>query len=149
MPSTMHPAAHAADRIEQLRRRDPALRRQLLEVRTWALANGVALERDGLTVVLGCVAGAEAAGVDPHRWTGARVLEFVWAQCPLWCLERGLPIPRTSTAALRQWWSFLADRARFTPGSDSVDVLLSTLAAHAGQTGRRSARPPRKHIGLP
>lgn len=150
MTSTTHPAALAADRIAQLRHRDSALRRGLLEVRAWALGRGIPVEVDGLTVVLGCLATAEATeGVDRCSWTSARVLEFVWAQCPLWCLDRGVPIPRSTSQALRLWWAFLGEHGRFAAGSDEPTVLEQTLTAHAGRPPRRPTRVPPEHIGLP
>lgn len=146
--ASAHPAARAVGRIDELRRADPVLRRRHLEVRTWALSRGQPVEADALTVVLGSLAEAERRdGTDPRLWTKARILEFVWGHCPIWCLEHALAVPRATPDALRVWWAYLLDSGGLSPGSDDRNVLLRTLAVYAGRPPRRSRTAARKHIG--
>lgn len=137
-----HPAAQASSRLDQLRRSDPALRRRLLEVRTWALANGAAVDVDAMTVVLGTIERDRHAGFDPARWTKARVFEFVWGRCVHWCLEHGTRVPPGSPEALEQYWAYLSASRAFSPGSDEPAVLVRTLRSSGGVTP--PARRPRR-----
>lgn len=137
-----HPAAQASSRLDHLRRTDPALRRRLLEVRTWALTHGIAVDVDAMTVVLGTVERDARLGFDPGLWTKARVFEFVWGRCVHWCLEHGTRVPPGSPEALQQYWAYLSACRAFSPGSDEPAVLARTLRSSGGVTppARRARR---------
>jgi hypothetical protein len=149
-----HPAVRSAGRLEQLRRGRPELRRAVLDVCSWALRRGVRLERDALTVVLGTVEDAQRRlGRDPYHWTRERVVEFVWRDCTLWCVEQGTVVPPGSAEALRQFWLYLQATDRFSPSSDEVALLARTLATHAGppprpRRGRTARHPPARGPAL-
>ncbi|MEZ5236396.1 MAG: hypothetical protein AB7O92_22375 [Acidimicrobiia bacterium] len=132
-----HPAVGAANRLDQIRRTDPDLRRHLLAVRTWALANGMAVDVDAMTAVLGTLARDEREGLAPQRWSKARVFDFVWGRCVLWCLQQGTRVPPGTPEALEQYWAHLADRRTFTADSDEPAVLVRALHACGGRTPAR------------
>ena len=137
-----HPAVRSACQLDALRRVDPTIRRRHLELRTWALSQGVAVDRatgDGLTVVLAVLAEAESVAELGHQaWSAARVVDFVWHDCPLWCFSQAVAIPAGTTSALRLLWDHLAATDAFDPGSDERSVLERTLVEHTGAPhGRR------------
>lgn len=137
-----HPAVRSAYQLDALRRLDPGIRRRHLEVRTWALSQGLAVDRacsEGLIVVLAVLAEAEAvAGVGHRAWSTARVVDFVWHDGPRWCFRQAVAIPAGTADALRLLWDHLADTGTFEPGSDERAVLERTLAEHTGpRRGRR------------
>jgi hypothetical protein len=143
-----HPAVAARARLTDLRRTDAALRQQVLAVRRWALAAGVRLDVDALVVVVGTlVADRRAHGVEPGHWTEARVVEFMWTSCLLWCLDQGVGTPPGVAEALRAYWRYLEGTGGFSPGSDpmpSLTVALASCAAPPSQprpSRRRSTRP--------
>ena len=133
-----------AERIEQLRREDAALRRWHLQIRTWGLRVGLAIQSDGLTVVVATLLDAERElGIDPRWWTTTRVQEFAWSDCVVWCISRGVDIPKTAAAALGQFWAFLDEGPGFAPGSDALAALQRSLGAARG--GAKRTRSTGKH----
>jgi hypothetical protein len=140
-----HPAVAARARLTDLRRTDAALRQQVLAVRRWALSNGIPVDVDPLVVVVGTLLDDErASGLDPGQWTEARVVEFIWTGCLLWCLEHGVGAPAGVGTALATYWAFLGDNGGLASGSDplrSLVVALSSCTA-AASTGRSRRRRP-------
>ncbi len=137
-----HPAVRSAGQLDTVRRLDPAVRRRHLGLRTWALSRGIAVDGPaghGLTVVFAVLAEAESvAGRDHRAWSAARVIEFVWLDCPVWCFRHAVAIPAGTIDALRLLWDHLAATGTFGPGSDELAVLERTLVEHTGPPpGRR------------
>jgi hypothetical protein len=138
-----HPAVAARARLADLRRTDAELRQQVLAVRQWALANGVPVDPDALAVVVGTLLDDERAhGVARTQWTEARVVEFMWTACLLWCLEHGIGPPPGVADGLRAYWAHLASLGAFSPDSEPLSRLVAALTACSGP-----ARPRQRPSG--
>jgi hypothetical protein len=148
-----HPAVAGRARLTDLRRTDAALRRHVLTVRQWALANGVPVAVDPLVVVMGTLLDDQrTSALDPAHWTEARVVEFMWTACLLWCLEQGIGAPPGVASALRAYWAFLAGNGGFAPGSDPLRSLTIALASCTAapsppRSGRRRPAPSGSDAG--
>ncbi len=130
-----HPAGTGRQRFEDLRRADPELRRNHVVVRSTALQRGVAVDPAALTAVLGALLDEERHGGPPaNRWTEARVIEFMWTTCLLWCARRGVRPPADVADAVRAYWGHLAVTDGFSADSDDRETLRLAL---------RSCAPPR------
>lgn len=127
------------------RRSDRRLRRDVLDVRTWALAAGAAVDADALTVIFSVLGAEEDTGVDRRHWTEERVLEFIWTGCLFFCLDADLDPPHGIAESLWAWLRYLDAHDRLAPGSDDLGDLESALRSTAGLTtgppsGRRRGR---------
>lgn len=146
-----HPAATFRHRFDEFRRADAELRRIHVAVRAAALERGVPVEPAALTAVLGALLEEERRrGVPVGLWTEARVLEFIWTTCLLWCADRNLRAPHAVAAALEAFWGQLAVTGGFAPGSDDRDTLRLALRSCAPppprpkSPGGRAPRSPRR-----
>ncbi|MFN0028124.1 MAG: hypothetical protein ACKV2O_13235 [Acidimicrobiales bacterium] len=139
------PAPPAApDLLDQMRLQDRELRQWHLQIRAWALAEGLALDRDGLTAVLAIVLEAQRlGGPDPAWWTVERVGDLAWSGCAGWAARRGVPLPAGTAAALVGFWAYLAAGPGLAPGSAALAVLVEALHTHTNpaQRGSRGKHP--------
>jgi hypothetical protein len=121
------------------RHTDRRLRRDVLDVRTWALAAGAAVDADALTVIFSVLGAEEAEGIDRRHWTEERVLEFIWTGCLFFCLDTDVDPPHGIAESLWAWLRYLDAHDELAAGSDELRHLESALRSTAGlATGPRT-----------
>lgn len=96
------------------------------QVTTWALAHGLPVDYDALTVILG----AKSELPTPlRRWTEDDVWRLWWLDLSLWCGRYGLDPPAGLAQTLRTLFAHLDAETGFTSTSDSVAQLNEALEA--------------------
>ncbi len=127
--------------LDQIRAQDRELRQWHLRVRTWAMTEGLVVDRDGLTAVLAILLEAQRnGGPNVTAWTAARVGEMAWSASSGWAARRGVPLPAGTSSALTRFWAYLATQHAFAPGSDPLHALVAALETHTDPAQRRSGR---------
>ena len=122
--------------LHDLRASQPAVRRAVLAVREWALANGFACTADALTVVLGTVAADAAANVAATEWSEERVLGFLWVDALRWCRSNGVGPPSAVGQALWIWLEYQSARGELQPGPSGIAGLGRAISSCAGPAGK-------------
>ena len=129
-------SASQLDVLRDLRASQPDVRRAVLAVREWAMANGLAGPADALTVVVGTVAADEAANVPAEQWSEERVLGFLWVDALRWCRSNGVSPPSGMGRALRVWLEHQAAQGRLQPGPTGIDGLCRAISSCASPAGK-------------
>lgn len=118
----------------------------LRELRTWALANGHAIDGDVAALVL-AAAETQGDGDALGRWTRPRVYDTLWAGLTNWCSLHSCLHPDGEPETMWVYLHFVAATGRLGAGSDALAHLLEPLQCYGGldADGRRrgpgSARP--------
>ncbi len=136
-PSPHTESTRGPEVLERLRQQDRDLRQWHLRVRTWAIAEGVAIDRDGLTVVLAMALETQRnGGPDPTFWTAERVDEVAWSGSAGWAARLQTRLPEETGSALTWFWAYLATHHGFASGSAALEDLVEALAAHTDPAQR-------------
>ncbi|MDY7101339.1 MAG: hypothetical protein S0880_09140 [Actinomycetota bacterium] len=129
------------------RRTDRRLRRDVLDVRTWALATGDPVDADALTVIFSVLAAEETTGLDRHHWTEERVLEFIWTGCLFFCIDADLDPPHGIAESLWAWLRYLDSHGLLDPDGDDLRTLGRVLSSTAGLPADDHRRGRSRSIG--
>lgn len=104
-------------------------RRLRHDVTRWALARGVSVDFDALTVIIG----AKSALAAPLRsWTEDDVWRLWWLDLSAWCARHGIAPPERLASSMLALFAHLEDTDGFGPGSDSRPALAAALRSAGG-----------------
>jgi hypothetical protein len=121
----------------------PELRQHRCEVARYALANGLPLNLDAVTIIIATKAIESAAEGRPFtRWTGRRVVAFIWGTVQEWCAGQGVEAPANTAESLWTYLTFLFEEGQLASGSSPLGELRGALIDNAGVTRAGRARHP-------
>ncbi|MDH4170341.1 MAG: hypothetical protein OEW42_12205 [Acidimicrobiia bacterium] len=112
-----------------------SLRGRALET---ALAHGIGLDADSVTVVLAAHAWCEE--LTPGMWTAAVVRQLLWLDVAAWCAEFEVELPAAAATALWAVVTAAHDSGRLGVGSDDLAALLVPLCDSGGFVPPRRGR---------
>ena len=121
----------------------PALRQHRCDVARNALANGLPLNVDAITVILATKSMESAAEGRPFtRWTGRGVVAFLWGTVLEWCAGQGVATPSNVAESLWTYLTYLFEEGELASGSSPLSTLREALVENAGVTRSGRSRHP-------
>ena len=111
-----------SDAVAPVRRTHRSL---ITEAAEWALARGVAIDRDLLALI---IAGTGGATRFEREYVGSAITCHIFN----WCSARWVLIPDGIQETFWQWLTFLADTGRLDPQSDPLIELLKPFVCAGG-----------------
>ena len=135
VPSDGHRAARRASPFADARRADRELRRIVLRVREWGLAQGDGVATDALTAVAAAVLDDARGGhSSPLAWPRGRVEQILAVAAPQACARLDASLPPGLAPALSLLLDYLDAMGVLARGSAPLEELKTEL--EGGEAGR-------------
>ena len=129
---------------------EPTLRRHRCEVARFALAEGLPLNIDAITVILAAKQVESATEKRPFtRWTQRGLVAFLWGTATEWCAAHGVELPPTTAESLWTYLTFLFEHRELASGSARLTALREALCetADVNREGRALRPTARRGSG--
>lgn len=112
-------------------------RRHRAEVARWVLANGRAMERDSLSLII-ATREMNPDGTVDTTWSCGTVGRLLEWQADAWCATHHVPVPQRLGESLVTYLEYLRATRLLSEGSDPIEVLedeIDHLCDDAGTVG--------------
>ena len=128
------------------------LRQHRCDVARYALAEGLPLNLDAITVVLAAKQFESSTDRRPFtRWTSTHLMGFLWGTVVDWCRLTDVAVPPSTAESLWTYLTFLFEQGELASGSSRLSDLREVLVEHtnlsrAGRAAHPSSRSRRAQV---
>ena len=124
------------------------LRQQRCEVARYALAEGLPLNLDAITVVLAAKQFESSTDGRPvTRWTSTHLMGFLWGTVVDWCRTSDVAVPAATAESLWTYLTFLFERGELASGSSRLADLREVMVEHTNLSRAGRAAHPSSRAG--